>query len=373
MGTSKHILVVTEIYPSEQDRYSAAFVHSRLKEYLAAGCNITVLSFRAVSPYEYEGIRVIPEKDFNVDSAYDVVICHAPNVRNQLRFLLFNSKNFDNIVFVHHGHEVLQKNRYYPKPFAFNHGITKKIKNILVSGYDYVKRFLLHCYVRKYLGKKLRIVFVSDWMKNAFIDNIKISNKSLEKTSAVISNTVGRAFIENNFDFKAEKLADFITIRPFDNSKMAIDVVINVAKSNPEYSFHIYGKGDYFKYHEIPSNVSVFYEFIRNEDIPALLNKYRVALLPTRWDSQGVMMCEIATFGMPIVVSDIPICHNMLNEFHNVYYLNNDNPAFDAKKFLESIDPEAKTNKQKFNLENTVQKEIAFVLANRPGRDAVNI
>lgn len=73
---------------------------------------------------------------------------------------------------------------------------------------------------------------------------------------------------------------------------------------------------------------------------------------------------DLRTNGMLIVASDIPICHNMLSEFHNVEYLSDDNPIFDAKKFLDSVDATTKANKEKFNLDNTVRKEMAFVLAN---------
>lgn len=373
MTKSQHILVLTEIYPSDEDNYSAVFIHNRLKEYQALGCKLTVLSFQASLPYSYQGVSVIPRGGLKADQNFDVVVCHAPNVRNQLLFLLSHSKKFKNIIFVLHGHEVIQKSRYYPKLYAFNNTIVKRLKSIVFDAYDYVKRLLMHCYVRKYLGKKLRIIFVSDWMKDAFVDNIKISEVRLENVSSVISNPVGNAFVENNFDFNGDKDADFITIRPFDSPIKAIDVVVKVAKENPDFSFHIYGKGEYFKHNDVPGNVKVFNRFINNDDIPALLNKYHVALLPTRLDSQGVMMCEIATFGMPIVVSDIPVCHSMMKEFYNVAYLDNDNPIFDARKFLDSVNPTAKTNKQKFNLDNTVRKEIAFVLANSPIRDAVNV
>ena len=373
MTTRKHILVLTEVYPSNKDNYSAIFVHTRLKEYRLAGYQITVLSFQAPSDYEFEGISIIAEKDFKSDGVYDAVICHAPNIRNHFRFLLSYAKYFKEIVFVLHGHEAIQKNHYYPKPYAFKDNMATKLKNILVNVYDYLKRFLMHCYVRKNLGKKLRIIFVSDWMRNAFIDNIKISEDSLKNKSAVISNPVGKAFVENNFDFKKEKIADFITIRPFDSPIKAIDVVVKTAQANPEFSFHVYGKGEYFKHNIVPDNIKVFYDFINNDDIPDLLNKYRAALLPTRLDSQGVMMCEIATYGMPIVVSDIPICHSMIGEFPNVAYVDNDNPIFNAAKFLSSVDVSAKANKQKFDLDNTVRTEIDFVLANSPGRDAVNV
>ena len=44
----------------------------------------------------------------------------------------------------------------------------------------------------------------------------------------------------------------------------------------------------------------------------AILNSAKCALMPTRTDAQGVMMCEMVAFGMPLITSDIPVCHEVL-------------------------------------------------------------
>ncbi|TOA40349.1 glycosyltransferase, partial [Vibrio parahaemolyticus] len=90
---------------------------------------------------------------------------------------------------------------------------------------------------------------------------------------------------------------------------------------NPNKKIHIYGKGRYFNYNEAPENLTVFNEFIKQEDIPSVLNKYRAALMPTRCDAQGVMVCEIATFGMPVLTTDIPVNDEMFADFQNVVRL----------------------------------------------------
>ena len=40
--------------------------------------------------------------------------------------------------------------------------------------------------------------------------------------------------------------------------------------------------------------------------------------MPTRTDAQGLMMCEMATYGMPVITTDIPVCHEVLDSFENV-------------------------------------------------------
>ena len=47
--------------------------------------------------------------------------------------------------------------------------------------------------------------------------------------------------------------------------------------------------------------------------------------MPTRTDAQGLMMCEMAAFGIPLITSNIPVCHvpAILKYTRNVYYIGN--------------------------------------------------
>lgn len=60
-----------------------------------------------------------------------------------------------------------------------------------------------------------------------------------------------------------------------------------------------------------------------------MLNSYKYALMPTRLDAQGVMMCEMAVYGIPTIVSDIAVCHEMLDSYPNVLFI--DNNRFDCR------------------------------------------
>ena len=44
--------------------------------------------------------------------------------------------------------------------------------------------------------------------------------------------------------------------------------------------------------------------------------------MPTRLDAQGVMMCEMATFGIPVLTSDIDICQELSQVFKNMIMFN---------------------------------------------------
>lgn len=356
------LLILTENYPNDDNKYAMSYVHSRNLVY-KKHFEIDVLNFKADKDYIYEGINVITLNTFikkNKYENYNLLISHAPNVKNHVRFINKYFSFFENIIYIIHGHEVLPLNKYYPKSYFFN---KNKFKEIIQYLYDGLKLFILSSHFNS-LNKsnKISYFFVSLWMKDHFMKNIKMSSDYIMKNSKIIHNAANEVFIKNKYQFDSEKkLADFISIRPFDQPKYALDIIIKFAKSNPLKTFHIYGKGDYFKYNSIPKNVKVINDFVEQKDIPILLNKYTCALMPTRLDSQGVMVCEIATYGMPCITSDLTICREMFSGFPNVEYISNvDDKTYEGFS-IDKILFNQKVVPDRFHTLHTVNKEIDFI------------
>ena len=78
--------------------------------------------------------------------------------------------------------------------------------------------------------------------------------------------------------------------------------------------------------------------------------------MPTRVDSQGVMSCEMATFGIPLITSDLPVFYEIFHGFENVQYIDNKD-AVDLSSILVDIKATGTKNKKYF-LEKTIQEEI---------------
>ena len=102
----------------------------------------------------------------------------------------------------------------------------------------------------------------------------------------------------------------------------------------------------------------VINSFISQKDIPSLLNKYKCALMPTKYDAQGVMVCEMATFGMPVITSDFEVCVEMLNDFNNVAFLSE--AEFSSLKYEQINISEDRIKNQKFSSKKLVEEELAF-------------
>jgi len=357
------ILILAEDYPSENNKYALAYIHSRNLYYNQMGMDITVVNFRARSSYLYEGINVISPKDFRKlysKMKIDLLISHAPNLKNHLKFIVGNRHRIQETIMVFHGHEVLKVSKYYPKPYSYIKQNT--LKKILRNSYDSLKLPIMRFVIKSLLNQnRVTLVFVSDWMEEHFSLNLKMTEKELSNNSLVIPNSVHPVFLKHSFEFDNDnKLGDFVTIRPLDNPKYGIDIVRNLAIKFPDLTFHIYGKGTYFEHYSKPDNITLISKYFSQSELPNLLNKYRAALMPTRLDAQGVMMCEMASFGIPIVTSDIPICTEMLSSFENAFFVSNETLNIDLTEVV-NYKPFNFEKNLKFANENTVSKEVDLI------------
>lgn len=352
----KKVIIVSQNYPSDKNKYAQSFIHPRTKGYIEAGLECAVISFSTSEPYVFDGVNVYPPKDGEkLLRQWDnpIVVVHAPNVRNQVRFIYKNRNYIGWLILFFHGHEVLIEDRIYPKPYSFNKIELRKYRAAYF--YDRVKIPIMRWFIKWSMKRGADLVFVSRWMLD---ETVKTTGLPLKCNDHVhIINNGLNSFIKESSYKLGDVKADFITIRPFDKSKYSVDLVVELAKANPQYKFHIYGKGEYFNHHEKPDNVEIINEFLLPKDMPGVFNQYRCALMPTKADAQGLMMCEMAVHGMPMITSDIAVCHEMLDEYSNVVYINNNN----FSKHIEKLPEPLSASVNRFNYESTIGKEIEII------------
>ena len=356
------ILVLAQEY-SSKEKISQGFIHTRNLEYIKAGIIVDVISFALKNgKYNLDKINVYSEKEFYKEhniSEYNIIISHAPNIKNHCKFINRNNKKIRKIFFFFHGHEVLKTNEIYPKPYDF-----VKKKNILKENvrylYDRFKLLYLTKFLKKYLSKSIYI-FVSEWMYEEFKKNIKIPENEYKAKSNIIYNSLGNEFLKNTYNIGKPKIYDFITIRNMlDKSKYCVDLVYNLAIKYPKYKFLVVGKGEFFKHHKLPPNLIFESKYLNHKEITEYLDKSRFALMPTKADAQGVMMCEMATYGIPLITSDIFVCQKVLGGLKNVRFIKNDISRIDLEKTIKNLLPE-KDKPERFSYKNTIKKEIELI------------
>ena len=355
------VLVLATTYSKPKENPTHFFVQARNIYYKSKGIDVTVLNFSANENYVIDDINVITLEEYENNQqkySYDLLISHAPNLRNHYSFLKKYEGNFKKIVFFFHGHEVLYCSKVYSKPYKYVKD-SNVMQKIIRNTYDVFKLHVWNRYFTK-IAYKSYFIFVSKWMYNEFIKWTQINPKVIDGRYSITYNCVGKKFEEEKYNYKSEKEYDFITIRSnLDGSKYSIDLVNKLAKNNPNYKFLIVGKGEFFKHNQKADNIDVKYEFVNHEQIIELLNKSRCALMPTRTDAQGLMMCEMATFGIPVITSDIPVCHEVFDEFENVKLINNNDESkkldIEFKELIKNLPYE---KNDKYCNSNTSQKEI---------------
>lgn len=353
------LLILCENYPNLEGGRAMAFAHTRNLAYSQAGINVEVLNFSSKLDYVIDGVNVysvssIKNKDIN---EYDIVVSHAPNIRNHLPFLLKHIRSIKNLVFFFHGHEVLKINAVYSKPYDFikESGIRVTFQNI----YDELKFFLLRIFISFYY-KKIFFVFVSSWMKEQFFHWIHPNESFVRGRNAITYNSVSSVFEKMSYTYSSPKEYDYITIRSnLDGSKYAIDIVNDLAKSNPNNKFLVIGKGDFFNHYSKADNITWLNCTLKQSEMIEWMNKSRCALMPTRTDAQGVMMCEMEAFGMPVITSDIPVCHEVFDGFENVGFIKNEKTDIQLSPIYNRISP-FHGKHEKYFLKNTSAREIAL-------------
>lgn len=353
------VLVATAAYPTLDGKKTMYFVHSRNLYYQKSGIAVTVLNFEAKENYMYDGIIVITLEYYkNHYEEYDMLICHAPNLRNHYRFIKKYGNRFIKKIFIFHGHEVLHINKYYPMPYSYKK--KGKIKYYIQNEYDTIKLVVWKRYFLTNIDS-IRLIFVSNFLLNCFLKEMGIKREELKEHEAVISNSIGRYFEKNRYYLKKMKY-DFVTIRSnWDASTYSIDIVAKLASNYPQYRFCLLGNGKYFDYNELPKNVVLLKGSYTHAQLAEIINSSRYALMPTRHDSQGLMSCELAAFGIPLITSNIEVCREIFSDCPNCVLLLNEAP--DLEGALAQFRENGNEYKvwERYYAVNTIQKEITYL------------
>lgn len=369
------LLILTAFYPIPGQTHERMFIHIRNMYYVKVGLDVTVLNFAAKECYTIEGIPVITLADYEKTQVeYDILVTHSANLRNHYLFLQKYEKRFQHLVFFFHGHEILFLNHDYPQAYDYMPG-KRMLRRWMQEGYDWLKITLWRAYYKK-LAVKSDFVFVSRWLLDHYKKNARITEAELGGHVHIIHNSIGSAFETSDYDLTTPRQYDYITIRSnLDGSKYCIDEIVRLAERNPSKRFLIVGKGAYFAHCNKPNNVDWLNATLEHKDMEHYLNRSRCALMPTRQDTQGVMTCELAAFGMPVITSDIEVCHEFLNGRPNVAMISHDVETVDLQTVYERLAKHIPCPKDTaYFAENTVAREIDLykaILASCPLHQAM--
>ncbi len=310
VNSENDILIITPSYPTEENKYFGGFVHSRVKAYKKAGIGFDLVCahiYPNTCRYTFEGIDVtrtdfLGLRQILLAKKYKTILLHFFDEK-YAQVLDACDMSGTSLYFWVHGPETLywdwskMTDRYFEPETPLSTWQVNKFK-------------MLDKLIARYNDKpNVHWVFVSQWIKNHSENLIGLSFKN----SVVIPNIID----EQNFSFAAkdpELRKKVFILRRFENiSKYAMDInvrtILELSRRAcfKDMEFNIYGTGEYYDTIIEPlrgfENVKLYQQFLSHQDIAQVHKQNGIGLFATRYDAQGVSMCEAAMSGLAIVSS----------------------------------------------------------------------
>ena len=312
---SEKLLVICNAYPSEQALYRNGFIHRRVKAYKEAGLDVEVFynhePVQQAYAYEFDGVRVTVGNEGALElhvasNDFDGYLIHFAEPQRIRPLQKLNVKK-PVIVWVH-GFEA---EAWYRRWFNFIN-TSEDIKAALEKKDTYYlkQNAFFHDLMTQ---EKLNVSFVnvSKWFQKYVVEP---DNGAEFRNSTVIPNLVD----EEVFPFREKedkKRFNILSIRPFASLKYANDQTVGAIlelSKRPYFkalSFTICGSGPMFDQTVEPlrqfDNVKLENRFFTQEEIRDLHAEHGIFLSPTRFDSQGVSMCEASSSGLVTISSEV--------------------------------------------------------------------
>lgn len=341
------LVIVNNIYPSYNNLYAHAFVHTRVKLYKENNVFPTVIIIAKtdteVETYFYDNQLVIKcnghgyKKLFYGNDNYR----YAIHFVNKYIYSVLNAYSLTNEKTVwFHGSDCLsadKKEHFYDLSNAkMKTSFERRKKEMDVQ--DGVLN-------RIFANQTYKSVFVSKWLQNTILEDY-----TLEKnTYQVIPNSINTStFYYEEKKVNNNEKVKFLSIMPFllEYDQYANKVLVEAIKlaSKEEWfekcEFTIYGRGSGFGYYtnqlnEVSKgNIRCYETFLTHDEIKKLHSEHHVALFPNNQDTHGVSFYEAMSSGLLSISSNNSAkpeyCKSGITGF-----LHKDQDAEDLKEIIE--------------------------------------
>lgn len=339
-------LLVANAYPSDKALYRNGFIHRRIKGYEQAGIKVEVFYMHPPAKtsyvYEYDGISVTvgdeTALEIHLESRrFTKILVHFASPA-MLKPIVRITPATPVIVWIH-GFEAESWHRRW---FNFI-GSSEEIRSAVAkneSHYADQLDFMRWLYTTDELD--ITTVHVSEWFQKHIVE----PDAGVEtQNSHVIPN-----FIDDKlFDYQSkssEQRLKILSIRPYASMKYANDLsvkaIIELSKRPyfEKLEFEIRGEGHLFDTILEPvrkfKNVNIIKGFLSQEEIADRHKVFGLFLCPTRFDSQGVSMCEAMSSGLVPITTDSSAISEFV-EHRNTGTLSPSEDAIDLADWIERL------------------------------------
>ena len=313
-----NILLLTNHYPSYEDLYRNAFVHSRVTAYKKRGVNVDVFRLRpgeALVFHEFQNIDVTTGGKNALckllDSGqYTHVLVHflSPDMWEVLK----QYPQLKVIIWVH-GAEIQP---WYRRAFNYQtEPEREKAKQVSEQRMTFWKEVLNN------LNHNVHLVFVSQYLAGQSMVDLDIRIPA--KAYSIIHNPIDTCLF--SYSKKQEKdRVNILSIRPYTSRTYANDLTVDailLLKDKlffNELSFLLVGNGELFENTVAPlrsfPNITLKKSFLTQVEIADLHKHYGVFLVPTRMDTQGVSRDEAMSSGLVPITNRVAAVPEFVDE-----------------------------------------------------------
>lgn len=311
------LVIVNNIYPSYENVYAHAYVHTRTKLYKKSGINPTIIilanSHVPIQLYTYDNQMVIKcsELGFKFLFGDDKDFIFGVHFIYQYIFTVLNRVCIENKKLVwFHGADSLPatlRSDFYNLNMKNASIAYRKRSNTMQRQEDVLTRV--------FADPTYKSIFVSNWLKKQISERYDLE----EERVTVIPNSIDT----NTFNFqkkvvKKDERIKFLTIKPFlleydiYANQVLVDAITLASKEEwfEKCEFTIYGRGDGFNYYMNQldnlnaSNITYHEKFLTHEEIKNLHDEHHVFLHPVNQDTHGVSFFEAMSSGLVAINSN---------------------------------------------------------------------
>lgn len=306
------LLLLCPGYPSNENKYNCAFIHSRMQAYKKQGLKVDLavvnsnfIDKTVISKFEnidvvttgYDDIRKLLQI-----KKYKKILIHFFDEKYAQIIDSIDTTNTELILYSH-GSDTLYRawDRLNAPYFKKKVSIPKKVSSLFPEKDNLIKR---------YNDKEnVKFVFVSNWAKKLSEELIGIKYKNAHVIPCNIDDQIFKYKKKNS-----ELRKKIFVIRRYDNLNtysidIAVNVVLELSKREifNDLEFSFYGDGEYHQELLKPlkdfSNVHIYKKFLSHDEISEVYKNNGVGLFPTRFDTQAVSACEAAIAGNVVITS----------------------------------------------------------------------
>lgn len=302
---NKNVLVLCTDYPHQDSLYGGAFIVPRVQAYIESGFKVSIFVLKERQPASNQIIELDTSiaihrgnqkalKKLLPKVAPTCIVAHSLSLSGYQ--VLKQMSLLDRLIVIYHGFEIRDVGHLW---YNFSEeNLAKNFRRIFEQ--DLIRKKLA---IEIFQNSTISKVFVSNFLKNLCEEDLGIKPINHQ----VIPNYID----EQLFDYVPKQDADrlkIFSIRPYDNHNYAADLIIacimELSKKSffSELSFHIQGFGHTFKEKTRLiahfNNVTVVEGILDQRQISQLHKNHGIALIPTRFDTQGVSLGEAMASGL---------------------------------------------------------------------------